>query len=122
MSESKRTPGPWTVEDRRHAALKNVRIVADYHPVAEVFDVHQRDYQGSFTGNHAAADAVDAVGLANAAFIVRAVNAHDDLLAALRSISDRASCAPHDDADEANKEFSRILLTARAAIAKAQGQ
>lgn len=45
----------------------------------------------------------------------------DELLEALESIHTLASCAPHDDEERANKEFTRIMLTARAAIAKAKG-
>lgn len=45
-----------------------------------------------------------------------------ELLEALESIHTLASCAPHDDEERANKEFTRIMLTARAAIAKAKGQ
>lgn len=69
------TAGPWSDEDRRHAALKNIRVVAGQHEIAWVSDVHQRDYQGSFTGSKEArvtADNLDAVGLANAAFIAAA--------------------------------------------------
>ena len=68
----KHTPGPWRVEDRRHAALKNIRVVAGYHDICWVSDVHQRDYQGSFTGDHEAADRLDALGIANAQLIAAA--------------------------------------------------
>jgi hypothetical protein len=83
------TPGPWSVEDRRAASLKNVRIVSGQVPIAEVSHVHQRDYLGTFDGDHASADQLDAIGLANAAFIVRACNAHEDLLAACEAALER---------------------------------
>ena len=79
------TPGPWTVEDRRHAALKNIRVVAaGPREVCQVADVHQRDYQGGFCGSkeeHDAADAIDATGLDNA----RLIAAAPDMLAALKA-------------------------------------
>lgn len=72
------TPEPWRVEDRRHAPLKNIRILAGLHEIGEVSDVHQRDQRcGGFeprTGT-IGADAVDALGIANAARIVACVNA-----------------------------------------------
>jgi hypothetical protein len=84
---SEHTPIPWRVEDRRHAPLKNIRIVAGCEEICQVYPVHQRDDQGGFKGNkesHEAADAIDAVGLANAAFIVEACNSHAALVAALQ--------------------------------------
>lgn len=102
----KHTPGPWRVEDRRNAALKNIRIVAGDHKVGEVSDVHQRDYQGSFRGDHEAADALDAVGLANA----RLIAAAPELLEALKGVVRVA--------DRATNEFD----AARTAIAKAVGE
>jgi hypothetical protein len=102
------TPGPWTVEDRRNAPLKNVQIVAGFHRVAEVHDVHQRDYQGSFAGDHAAADAVDAVGLANAAFIAATdpatVLALVDEVERLRADRDAAIVG------FADRDFGRIMF------------
>ena len=78
------TSGPWTMEDRRGAALKNIRVVSGNQEIAEMSHVHQRDHQGGFRGDHdshAAADAVDAIGLANA----RLIAAAPDLLAALEA-------------------------------------
>ena len=57
--------------------------------------------------------ACPALNAANAAFIVQAVNAHDDLLAACE-----AACADLPTATEAD-DRERILTTLRAAIAKA---
>lgn len=77
----KATPGPWSAEDRRRAALKNIRVIAGREDVCELSHVHQRDYQGSFRGDHAAADALDIIGLANADFIAHARQDIPDLLA-----------------------------------------
>lgn len=77
------TPGEWEAEDRRGAALKNIRVVSGRHDVCEVSDVHQRDYQGSFRGDHKAADAVDAVGLANGSGIAALRNALPRIIAVL---------------------------------------
>ena len=75
------TCGPWRVDDRRHAPLKNIRIVgADGHQVGEVSDVHTRDYLHSGWTNEQA-DAVDALGLANANLMAAA----PDLLFACRA-------------------------------------
>lgn len=54
---SKHTPEPWALDDRRRAALRNIRVVAGQHEVCSLFDVHQRDPLGHFTGDHEAADA-----------------------------------------------------------------
>ena len=75
------TPGKWTVEDRRKAPLKNIRIVSDDHEICWVSDVHQRDLLAArsspnfFDGSkeaEAAADAIDELGIANARLIAAA--------------------------------------------------
>jgi hypothetical protein len=48
----------------------------------------------------------------------RLIAAAPDLLAALRSIETRASCAPNDDPEAADRELERIMNTARRAIEK----
>lgn len=45
-----------------------------------------------------------------------------ELIAVLEGIATLASCAPHDDADLANGEFTKIMNEARAAIKKARGK
>lgn len=109
------TPGPWSVEDRRRAALKNIRIVAGNHEVCEVSDVHQRDDQGGFRGDHKAADAVDAIGLANA----RLISAAPDLLEALIELRE-AEINPPLIRHEATR-WAEAMRKANAAIHKAQG-
>ncbi len=82
------TPGPWTLEDRRRAALKNIRVISGIEEIAWMSHTHQRDDQGGFKGSsedHAAADVVDATGLANA----RLIAAAPDLLAALKAVMNR---------------------------------
>lgn len=118
------------VEDRRDAALKNIRVVAGRHKVCEVYDVHQRDYQGSFRGDHAAADAVDAVGLANAAFIVRACNCHDQLLAACEAALDpdpcrydhHGFCQAHTLAKPCEQELIRAAIAAATPATTQEGE
>ena len=48
------------------------------------------------------------------------IAASPELLTALEVILVRASCAPHDDAEAASREFQRIVDYDRAAIAKAK--
>ena len=103
---AKMTPEPWAVEDRRRAPLKNIRIVAGRHDVGEVSDVHQRDYQGSFRGDHKAADAVDAVGLGNATGIVALRNAVPALLTELDRL--RAALARSEPTAEERKALERF--------------
>lgn len=87
------TPGPWYVSADGH-----IRDNANMEPI------------GTVDGRAAGADGDEYTdrGVANAAFIVRACNAHDELVAALRGIVDFADL-PWDDAR---------LLAARAALAK----
>jgi hypothetical protein len=114
------TPIPWTVDDRRNAPLKNIRVTAGGHEVCQLSDVHQRDYYGSFTGDHKAADAVDAVGLANANLIVRAVNCHDELLAVIGDLTERLDVLVENTPEGDEPPVSPGLMeAARAAIAKA---
>jgi hypothetical protein len=109
MIETAHTPGPWVVEDRRNAALKNIRIVSGSHEIGEVSDVHQRDYQGSFNGDHKAADALDAIGLANA----RLIAASPDLLALAKAYeqweADLIVCHEAWEGGRALPEFTQSL-------------
>lgn len=87
-------PLPWRVRfgRRRKGAARTVMLVdANYEPVAETY--------------------------ANVELIARAVNAHDDLLAALEDILDLPA------ADDGSRIIpAGFLDAARAAIAKAEGQ
>lgn len=110
MSE-KHTPGPWEVEDRRHAPLKNIRIVAGNHDIAWMSDVHQRDYQAGYKrSDQPEADAKDAVGLANA----RLIAAAPELLAACKAALDAYDGAP--------LALDGCINGIRAAISKAEGR
>jgi hypothetical protein len=95
----KHTPGPWRVEGE----LDNLRIVADSDSPQACDGVEQIALVkcGDYELTHYARPA------ANAEFIVRACNAHANLLAALENIL------------EANPELSEVADEARAAIAKA---
>ncbi len=111
------TPGPWQVIDRRHAPLKNIQVADQLgNFVAEMQHVHQRDYQGGFKGDHKAADAYDAVGLANA----RLIAAAPDLLAMCEAVCEVAA--------EANSEekfgelVTGLLPGIQAAVAKFYGE
>lgn len=121
------SPRPWRVEDRRGAPLKNIRVMAGTHEVAQVADVHQRDHLGGFRGNHAAADAVDAVGLANAALICKAVNrleAYERLAEVASRIADELQVWNSGGDDRsANWPESRVkrLRAALAAISETEG-
>jgi len=80
----KTTPRPWRVYDRRRAALPNIAIFAGHEKVGEVSSVHMRSRCGGYdpSRDSEGANAVDAVGLANAELIVRCVNSHDALVEA----------------------------------------
>jgi hypothetical protein len=102
------TPGPWKVEDRRKAPIKNIRIVGNGgHEVAEVSDVHQRDHLSPRKWSDEEANAIDAEGLANAQLIAAA----PDLLAACKLLI---------DAGEGCVSLVVVLDAVWAAIAKAE--
>ena len=60
-------------------------------------------------------------GAANADFIVRAVNAHDELVAALRRMMEQPTMNPLNMTPEQRVELWAAHDQARAALAKAQG-
>ena len=65
----------------------------------------------------------DSEGEANAAFIVRAVNSHDDLLNALKAVVERlAGWMEIADPDHVNADDRQALAEARAIISKATGE
>lgn len=109
---AKFTPGPWEVVDRRQAPLKNIAIVRQGVKIGEVSSVHQRDYLAGFKDDRdsQAADAIDAIGLANAHLIASAPDLYEALTAAIKATED-------DDIDA----FYDALEIARAALTKAGG-
>lgn len=78
---AKFTPGPWEVVDRRQAPLKNIAIVRQGVKIGEVSSVHQRDYLAGFKDDRdsQAADAIDAIGLANANLFAAAPDMYEAL-------------------------------------------
>jgi hypothetical protein len=88
------TPTPWQVDASKHS----VSIVADRFCVAQTATAQ--------TGNVAPAEA-------NAAFIVRACNAHDELVAALREL------LWTEQFDDDDPRLIAARLQSRAALAKA---
>lgn len=107
------TPGPWNFKDRENGNDAQAEFPTKINFGLEGYGV------GSVVGSVYVWMRDLDTAKANAAFIVRACNSHDDLLAALQSISTLASCAPNDDEKISGQEFTRIMNTARAAIAKA---
>lgn len=95
-SVSDHKPTPWVLRDTSHES--HTEITKDGDPIGVVFN-------GLFGDGSS--------GEANAAFIVRAVNAHDLLLSALHSVIN--SCP-------ARKEYDDIVAIAEKAIAKAEGK
>lgn len=96
MSSSERTPLPWVATDHGHATT----IRADQHsmgkPIAEIWD----------NGDNRSA---------NAAFIVKAVNAHDKLVEALEEISNMCPATAemtlaHDMAQIATETLEALSL------------
>ena len=86
----KHTPGPWYAVTGDRAVTIGAAILGEHAPLATV-DYTEENAQ------------------ANAAFIVRACNVHDDLLAALREL----------EAFGEREELPTVLAITRAAIAKA---
>lgn len=93
MSESKHTPTPWRI-----SGTSSHRVTGKHGVLANC-------------GNDSTHSAVEDQCAANAAFIVRACNAHEELLEALQKIATCESQAPGD-----------VVDIARAAIAKARSE
>lgn len=75
-----RTPGPWKVLDLRHQGGGQIKITGEPSPWSS------RYVANVLVSNPAAPD--------NAAFIVRACNAHDGLVEALRDIANGENMSP----------------------------
>ena len=119
------TPGPWEIEDRRGAPLKNVRIVSGYKEVAQVSDVHQRDPLAGYSHKDAkAADALDALGMANARLIAAAPDLLEAAEAARNVYELFLAWGPTDDGTDAGRALEQALTelggVSAAAIAKAR--
>ena len=65
------------------------------------------------------ADPIGGEQKANAAFIIRAVNSHDDLVAALHAVTDAYWGVDNDDAGD-DGEPPSMIIQARAALSKAK--
>lgn len=109
MSESKHTPGPWKLAPMAHGHSVHIEGGKDTETIASAWA----------TKNEQA--------IANAEFIVRACNAHDDMLAALIALTSNPrpstlSRADDDEWAERYKRYEDAFNAARAAIAKAKGE
>ena len=101
MTTQKRTPGPWYVDETKawgfcvRSRTKNVR------------QFHDGSTKDAFISAH--------LNQADAEFIVRACNSHDELLAACKAVAE----TPWIRTGGRNDEFLRLV---DAAIAKAAGE
>lgn len=95
------TPIPWSIsaDGQRIISADGESVIADVHGAA----------------------CADQEGAANARMIVRAVNSHAELLAALREIADHSVDGPRDEWAEA-VGYSVVKDIARAAIARAESR
>ena len=100
---TKHTPTPWHVGMR---AAERIVYDGTGWAVANA-TIYHAEHEGGQT-------------LANAAFIVRACNAHDDLLAALETIANQ--CGPFTVHGLPPLDYATIGNIARAAIAEATAQ
>ena len=98
MSEAKHTPTPWKLDD-----------IAPHDPKWEAFEIWNEKATREMIANGAGRANIRVFGKANAAFIVRAVNAHDGLVKALQMIRDA-------DNDCKSDGLPRIPAAARATI------
>lgn len=125
MSEAKHTPTPWRVETTKQLRER----LGD---VADRYNIIQRGQLAISAGRRSALAVVwaeveeerDAEGEANAAFIVRAVNAHHELIRAINALLPFV-----DDAMDVHSVMSESAVTeacrtavamAREALAKAE--
>jgi hypothetical protein len=115
----KTTPMPWVVNRGEHAYIKNPLykgIIADLGcaPGDDPLYVCNPDDRKSGPEQW----------LPNAELICRAVNAHDDLVAALQAVVD-AAVTDHDACSLCGQDLHRhasgcVILSAKAALAKAE--
>lgn len=105
--KTEHTPTPWALDDGRQRQQDIIdRLTEDLpHPDRHWTAIGINDADG-FAENLAYAHPI------NAPFIVRACNAHDELVTALEAI---IACEPR-------AAFNRMAAIARAALAKAKGQ
>jgi hypothetical protein len=99
---TKHTPGPWIARQYRNAQPLDAACIIEAPDGTHIADVYGTDDVGA--------------GEANAARIVQCVNAHDDLVVALRVMVERMERTGRDVENELDK---RITAAARAALAKA---
>ncbi|HWK65363.1 MAG TPA: hypothetical protein VNS34_10505 [Rhizobiaceae bacterium] len=113
MTEQKHTPTPWEVQGKYIYATGTVDTFCG--PVIGVIAVCEETQETDSEGRtwSAGGDA-----LANAAFIVRAVNSHEALVKALKALS-AAVFAPNDDR---SPELKAALELTVAAILQAGGE
>lgn len=114
--ESKRTPGPFVRVGYRVLAgpNKNITIAECFPDRGDVIYKPESDLEC----------------IANAQFIVRACNVHDELVAALEKVigyaapgaAILAAHAPTEQADRIKNTASGDIAAARAALAKAKGK
>lgn len=113
--EAKHTPTPWIF------TLSGMRMRDDYsQPVA----IAQHGFGNLIAGVFGDVRGGEPVAKANAADIVRAVNAHDDLIAAVQFVLDHIADperTPRDLYSAFGLDSSRAITMCRAAIAKARG-
>lgn len=114
MSEARHTPGPWVVGDESWEGDGAGGIVVEAQDGLMVALV----YCPTDRGEPENATPTDR---ANAEFIVRAVNSHADLLAALEALMEIQDCTGDCWCVEAGNPGTCEACRARAAITKARG-
>lgn len=102
MSADNHTPLPWSTND--HGTPNNIDIICDDGCIANV-----SRWSNCIADRHSE-------NQANAAYIVRACNAHDELVSVLH-----AGIALVNDPDAGEDEARAFERLARAALAKVQG-
>jgi hypothetical protein len=110
MAEGKHTPTPWRISETDAAVV----LAADHK---DPFGIR---YAVAFCEPCVPLNGDGDYGQFNAAQIVRAVNAHDDLVAALKQCASELGVIHHADGDMAHAECHCAgLKLANAALAKA---